>query len=82
MVDKANELIEKMYIEFSEKFETIENDIQELKNDVKQINAAVNHDIRAKINVLFDGHIQQVQQLERIEKEVSIHEEIILRRIE
>ena len=34
-----------------------------------------------KIDALFDGYKQNADKLDRIEKEVSKHEEIILRRI-
>ena len=59
----------------------LKEDVKELKVDVMQINATIEHDIKPKLTVLFDGHIQHTQQLERIELEVSRHEEIILRRV-
>lgn len=82
------DLMEKMYIEFSKRFDNIENDIgilktgmSTLKEDVTKINTKIEHELMPKTTILFDGHRQHSEQLDRIEKEVSKHEEIILRRI-
>ncbi len=48
---------------------------------LKKTNAKIDHEIIPKIDVLFDGHKQNADKLDRIEKEVSKQEEIILRRI-
>ncbi len=56
-------------------------DMSEVKNEVRKTNAKIDHDIIPKITVLFDGHKQNSDKLDRIETEVSKHEEIILRRI-
>jgi len=88
MENRVYDLLEKMYIEFSGRFDSVENDIKDLKgdvkdlkDDVKEIKTTIEQDINPKIIILFDGNIQQAQQLERIEQEVSKHEEIILRRV-
>lgn len=88
MEDRVYDLLEKMYIEFSGRFDSVENDIKDIKGDIKdlkfdvvEIKTTIEHEINPKITILFDGHIQQAQQLERIEQEVSKHEEIILRRV-
>lgn len=81
MGDKTFELIEKMYNEFSKRFDNIEDDIKELKNESKKTNAIIEHDIMPKITVLFDGQKQNTAQLERIEESVSKHEDFIMRRI-
>lgn len=75
------ELMEKMYIEFSKRFDNIEVDIKDLKTESKKTNSTIEHDLMPKITVLFDGYTQNSDKLDRIEKEVSKHEEIILRRV-
>ena len=52
-----------------------------LKNEVKKTNIAIENDIKPKIDALFDGYKQNADKLDRIEEEVSKHEEIILRRV-
>lgn len=54
---------------------------EELKNEVIKTNAVIENDIKPKIEALFDGYRQHEEQLTKIEKEVSKHEEIILRRV-
>ncbi|WP_200804922.1 hypothetical protein [Anaerosalibacter sp. Marseille-P3206] len=95
MDDKTFELIEKMYSEFSKrfdglekKFDILENDNKEMKDDIKSVkenlnktNVTIEHDLMPKIEVLFDGQLQNIQQLERIENAVSKHEDIIMRKI-
>jgi predicted nuclease with TOPRIM domain len=71
--DKLFDLMSQMY-----------NDMQDMKTDIKDVKERVinienNHG--KKLTALFDGYVQQAEQLNRIEKEVSKHEEIILRRV-
>lgn len=54
---------------------------KDLKTDSKKINSTIDHDLMPKITVLFDGYTQNSDKLDRIEKEVFKHEEIILRRV-
>lgn len=62
----------------------VEDKVSGLEDKVSRIDSAV---VRIenvhgeKLSALFDGWNQNTQQLERIEKEVSKHEEVILRRI-
>lgn len=92
--EKIFELIEKMYIELKEikndvknskeNVESIENDVKNNKENIEGIEKIVlrieqNHG--NKLEALFDGYKQNTEQLNRIENEVSKHEEIILRRI-
>ncbi len=86
--EKVFDLMEKMYIEFSKRFDNMEEDIKDLKGDVgsvktdvTKINTKIEHDLMPKITALFDGYKQNADKLDRIEKEVSKHEEIILRRV-
>ena len=56
----------------------------ELKGEVQSIKNTVIHienDHGAKLKALFDGYVQNSDKLDRIEKEVSIQEEVILRKI-
>ena len=42
MDDKTFELIEKMYSEFSKRFDTLENDNKEMKDDIKTVKENLN----------------------------------------
>lgn len=66
--EKIFELIEKMYSDLS-------SEIRDVKNTVTRIE----HEHGKKLDALFDGYVQNTEQLKRIEMEVSRHEEIILR---
>ena len=71
--DKLFDLMTQMY-----------NDMQDMKTDIKDVKERViniENDHGKKLTALLDGYVQQVEQLNRIEKEVSKHEEIILRRV-
>ena len=84
MEDETYKLIEKMYIEFSKKFESIDNEFKELKSDVSSIKKIVLHieqDHGQKLEALFDGYKQNTEKLNRIEAEVAKHEEVIIRRV-
>lgn len=52
-----------------------------LKKEVRKTNIVIENDIKPKIDALFDGYKQNSEKLEKIEEEVSKHEEIILRRV-
>ena len=68
--EKIFKLIEKMYSDLS-------SEIRDVKNTVTRIE----HEHGKKLDALFDGYVQNTEQLKRIEMEVSRHEEIILRKI-
>ncbi len=61
--------------------QSVKDDVQSVRDDVKKIKITIEHDLKPKIEALFDGYKQNTEKLERIEEEVSKHEEIILRRI-
>ena len=67
--------------EMQEEFKGMNSRVDGLENEVKKINAKIDHEVMPKIDALFDGYKQNSEKLDRIEKEVSRHEEIILRRI-
>ncbi|HZK57681.1 MAG TPA: hypothetical protein VFD17_05150 [Clostridia bacterium] len=78
------EFMTKIYSEMKEGFkeanlrvDNLENEIKETKNKV----IIIEQEHGKKLDVLFDGYKQNSDKLDRIEKEVSKHEEIILRRI-
>ncbi|WP_234122360.1 hypothetical protein [Clostridium hydrogenum] len=82
------ELMTKMYAEMQNGFKSVNSEIkalksgqEELKNEIRKTNVVIENEIKPKIQVLFDGYKQHGEQLTRIEKEVSKHEEIILRRV-
>ena len=55
----------------------LKSEIRDVKNTVTRIE----HEHGKKLDALFDGYVQNTEQLKRIEMEVSRHEEIILRKI-
>ncbi|EEG78472.1 hypothetical protein [Dethiobacter alkaliphilus] len=85
------ELMTKMYAEMQKGFkdvndriqatnvevQSIKGEIQNVKNTVIKIEA----DHGLKFGALFDGHTQVSQKLDRIEAEVSKHDEFILKKI-
>lgn len=89
--EKLFELMEKMYSDLKGSQEKLISEIQEIKKDVKANNEKIysvektvlrmeqNHG--KKLEALFDGYKQNAEQLNNIEKEVSKHEEVILRRV-
>jgi DNA repair ATPase RecN len=84
--EKLFNLMEKMYVELqgvrkevvnnSDKIEIMDKRLQSVENGVIKIE----QDHGKKLKALFDGYMQNSEQLNRIEKEVSIHEKVILRR--
>ena len=78
------ELMTKMYGEMQEGFkevnlraDSLENEIRETKNKV----ILIEQEHGKKLDALFDGYKQNSDKLDRIEEEVSKHEEIILKNI-
>lgn len=79
MEDKVFDLIEKMYAEMKQQFELVNKKLDK-KSDKTDI-VKLENDIVPKIQALFDGYKQNTEKLDRIEKEVSKQEEIIMRRV-
>ncbi len=65
----------------SELLKPINSRLDKIENEVKKANVKIDHEIVPNLNVLFDGYKQNSDKLDRIEKEVSKQEEIILRKI-
>lgn len=85
--DKIFELMTKMYAEMQEgfkqsnkRFDKLESDVNTLKSDVKKMDIKL-EELDKKVDLSLEGHKTNIEQLTRIEKEVSKHEEIILRRV-
>ena len=57
--------------------DSLENEVKETKNKV----ILIEQEHGKKLDALFDGYKQNSDKLDRIEEEVSKHEEIIVRRI-
>lgn len=77
MEDKTFELMEKMYSMMQEGFNEVNHKLDNLENRL----IIIELDHGKKLDALFDGHLQNSQQLERIEVEVSKHEDFILKRV-
>lgn len=75
------EFMTKMYYEIQEGFKQVNSRIDGVENEAKKTNAKIEHEVMPKLDVLFDGYKQNSDKLDRIEVEVSKHEEIILRRV-
>ena len=84
MEDKVFDLVEKMYVEMQEGFDGVNKRIDSLETEVKETKnkiIVVEQEHGKKLTALFDGYKQNAEKLDRIENEVSKHEEVILRRI-
>jgi len=63
---------------------SVKADLGSVKADlgsVKAIVIKIEHDHGQKLGALFDGHKHILDRLERVEAQVSKHEEIIFRRV-
>ncbi|HEX3030206.1 MAG TPA: hypothetical protein VHT34_13090 [Clostridia bacterium] len=68
----------------NKKIETLNKDIIDLKKGQDATNKTLvrmENDNNTKFTALFDGYKQNDEKLERIEKEVTKQEEIIMRRV-
>lgn len=82
--DKMFNLLEKIYGEFTSFREETSKELKEIKTDVANVKKTVTkieNDHGQKLSSLFDGYKQNSDKLDRIEQEVSKHEEVILRRV-
>jgi len=78
------EFMTKMYDEMQEEFKEVNLKVDNLGNEVKETKNKViiiEQEHGKKLDALFDSYKQNSDKLDRIEEEVSRHEEIILRRI-
>lgn len=78
------ELMTKMYAEMQEGFKTSNEKVDNLEKRIDMVENRIvkmEDDNHRNFTALFDGYKQNAEILERVEKEVSKHEEVILRRI-
>jgi len=81
------ELLEKIFKKMGDmdsRMTSMETEMTDIKADVKFTKETVikiENDHGQKLNALFDGYKLNSEKLERIENEVTKHEEIILKRI-
>lgn len=78
------ELMSKMYGEMQEGFREVKGRLDKVEGRLDRVEKTVLHiedDHGKKLQALFDGHTQLNSQLERIENEVTRHEEIIIRKV-
>ena len=86
MEDKVFDLMENMHVEMKQQFEAINKEfaVVNKKLDEKADKTDIvklENNLLPKIEALFDGYKQNTEKLDRIEKEVSKQEEIIMRRV-
>ncbi|KOF56789.1 hypothetical protein AGR56_08970 [Clostridium sp. DMHC 10] len=92
--DKIFELMTKMYAEMHEGFKDVKNELKSHGKRLDKIESKMDsmesrmtkidiklEELDKKVDLSLEGHKTNVEQLNRIEKEVSKHEDFILRRI-
>lgn len=82
--DQLFELMSKMYGEMQEGFREVKGRLDKVEGRLDRVEKTVFHiedDHGKKLQALFDGHTQLNSKLERIENEVTRHEEIIIRKV-
>lgn len=78
--EKLFELMEKMYVELKDIKKEVKCNTEKI-NSVEKTVIRIENDHGKSLEALFDGYKQNAEQLNRIEKEVAMHEEVILRRV-
>ena len=83
--------IDNMHNEFNSKFDNMQGKIDSIEGKIENIEGDLNslknvvtrmeNDHGNKLDALFDGYKQINDRLDRIETEVSKHEEVILKRV-
>lgn len=83
-VSKLTIDIDGMKSEMRERFNQVDerfNQIEQRIDKVEKTVVKIEHEHGEKLSALFDGYKQNSDKLDRIEAEVSKHEEVILRRM-
>lgn len=75
--DQVNSDMRQGFCDVNNRIDNVENEVKDIKRTVLKIE----HEHGEKLSALFDGYKQNSDKLDRIESEVSKHEEIILRRV-
>lgn len=93
--EKLFELMEKMYADLKggqdnlrkeisgikSDMGNLKSDVGGIKSDIRKMGIKLDEEITPKLESLFDGYKQNSEQLTRIEKQVSEHEDVILRKV-
>lgn len=86
--DKIFDLITKLYggmqkgfAEVNSKFDGISARVDSLEKQVSKTNLIIENEVNPRLAALFDGYKQNADKLDRIEAEVSRHDEIIWKRV-
>lgn len=86
-MDNSNELFElmtKMYTEMQKGFKTVNDEFKGVNERLHKLEnrvTIIEQDHGQKLTALFDGYKQNAEMLNKIEQEVSRHEEVIIRRV-
>ena len=80
-MQKGFEKVDARFEQIDARFEQVDARMDSLEKEVKKTNFVIEHDIKPKIEILFDGHKQLSDKLDRIEAEVIKHDEFIMKRI-
>lgn len=78
--EKLFELMEKMYAEMQDIKKDVKGNSYKIDN-LEKIVLRMEQNHGQRLEALFDGYIQNAQKIDKIEREVSKQEEVILRRI-
>jgi peptidoglycan hydrolase CwlO-like protein len=80
-VDKQFQQVDSKIDSLDNRIDSLDNRITNLENEVRKTNIVIENDIKPKIEALFDGFKQNSDKLDRIEAEVTKHDEFILKKI-
>lgn len=72
---------EKLYTELKGSQDKMYTELKDSINNLEKIVLRIEQDHGKKLETLFDGYIQNSQKIDKIEKEVSKQEEVILQRV-
>jgi len=80
-VDARFEQVDARFEKIDNRLDNMDNRVSGLEKEIRKTNLIIEHDIKPKIEVLFDGHQQISDRLSRIEAEVTRYDEFILKKI-
>ena len=69
--EKIYDLMEKLYSETQKGFEQVNTRIEGLEKEIRKTNLVIEHDIKPKIEVLFDGQKQNSDKLDSLDSKVD-----------
>ena len=85
--DKIFELMTKMYAEMQDDFKDVKNELQSHGERLNKMESKMTkmdiklEELDTKVDLSLEGHKTNTEQLNRIEEEVSKHQDFILKRI-